>query len=301
MAHDQIREISHKLKPLYRGKSTSFEKFQAKIRWHFVKDDFQVPIATLGSVKSSLNLLTSLAMLDSAIANFSRVPNWDPVRKSQALDKITALKKQTRRTERQFIDSIGALHGKTSLNGHPDTAGNIRVITVIIEDIRKDTIKDARDLIKRFSKQSPVEPPADPDISSQLTSADDMSSSNPAFVVITRNSSGPKPRKLSLRDRSFTRDSIHTLTKEPTPVPSELGLRGETRGQRPVSPHYSDRVTVDPELELSVAHAIDNTDTDIPHQPRIYQPMPPFDESDLREREIRNGRRQSCSRCQRGG
>jgi hypothetical protein len=88
MAHDQIREISQKLKPLYRGKSTGFEKFQAKIRWHFVKDDFQLPMATLGSVKSSLNLLTSLVMLDSAIANFRNIPNSDPVGKSQALDKV---------------------------------------------------------------------------------------------------------------------------------------------------------------------------------------------------------------------
>ncbi|KAJ5448728.1 hypothetical protein N7445_003549 [Penicillium cf. griseofulvum] len=302
LAHDQIREISHKLKPLYQDKSTGFEKFRAKIRWHFVKDDFQAPMATLGSVKSSLALLASLAMLDSAISYFSRVPNSDPIRKSQALDKIKALKKQTRRTERQFIDSMGALQEKIRLDGHSDSTGNIQVITVIIEEITEGTVKDARDLLRRFSKQSHVEPPTDPEISSQLTSsANDMSSPIRDAVVIksTLNSSGPKPSDPSLRCRCFTINSTRTPARDPTPVSSELELQGRTRDQSPVSPHY--RVTVEPELELPVSHAFDDTDTDIPHHPRIYQPMPPFDVSDLREREIRKGRRQSRSRSQRRG
>lgn len=70
LAHDQIRDISHKLKPLHRRKSAGFEEFRAKIRWYFTKGDFQFPIATLGSVKASLNLLTTLSLLDSAISIF---------------------------------------------------------------------------------------------------------------------------------------------------------------------------------------------------------------------------------------
>ncbi|KAJ5374635.1 hypothetical protein N7517_006641 [Penicillium concentricum] len=223
LAHDQIREITHKLKPLHRGKSTGFQKFRAQIRWHFTKDDFQFPMATLESVKSSLGLLASLSVLDSAIADFARVPNSDSIRMSQALEKITALKKQTRRTERQFSDSMRVLHEQNRLDGHPDSAGNIRVITIIIKEIKNGTVKDAQDLVERFSNQSQVKPPTGLDVSSQLTSADDMYSPSPGLVRIrtTQHASGPK--NPSIRSRSFTRDSIRTPAKELTPVGSELG------------------------------------------------------------------------------
>ncbi|KAJ5503953.1 hypothetical protein N7463_006827 [Penicillium fimorum] len=304
LAHDQIREITHKLRPLHRGTSTGLTKFRAKIRWHFTKDDFQSPMATLENVKSSLNLLATLSMLDSATVDFSRVPNSDYTRKLQVLEKITALEKQTRRTEREFSDSMRVLHEQSRLDGHPDSAGNIQVITVIMKEIKRGAIKDAQDLVKRFSKQSQVKPPTDLNVSSQSTSADDMYSPSPGLVrtSATQYLSGPKPKDPSIRSRSFTRDSIRTPAKELTPVGSELE-RGEARNNIQVSPHHSYLVTVDSEVELPVSHAFDRTVTDTLHSPSIsrsiYQPMPPFSEADLREMEIRNRRRQSRSRSQR--
>ncbi|KAJ5169818.1 uncharacterized protein N7500_002601 [Penicillium coprophilum] len=311
LAHDQIREITHKLRPLHRGKSTGFTKLQAKIRWHFTKDDLQFPMATLGSVKSSLNLLTTLSLLDSAVASFSRVPSSDHAGRVQALEKITALKKQARRTERQFSDSMKVLHEQGRLDGQTHSAGNTRVITIIIKEIEKGTINDARDLVKRFSNQSQVVAhPTDPDASSHLTSEDDMYSQLPTFVIRTSSPRYPgpeaqirrKPKGSPLRSRSFTRDSLRTPSKEPRPISSGSELWREARDHSPASSHHSARVTVEPEVELPVSHAFDDTVTGTPHSPRksrsMYQAMPPFNDSDLRERETRNRRRQSHSRSQ---
>ncbi|KAJ5971907.1 uncharacterized protein N7479_001825 [Penicillium vulpinum] len=309
LAHNQIREITHKLQPLHRGKSTGFEKFQAKIRWHFMKGDFQFPMATLGSVKASLHLLTTLSLLDSAVANFLRVPNSDSTRKSQALDKITALEKQTRRTERQFSDSMRVLLEQGYLDQNPDNAGNIRVIAVTIKDIKRGTVKDARDLVKRFTNQHQVKSPTDSEIPPQLTSADDMYSQSAPLVRTSRYPSAEdhlivRLNDPSLRSRTLARDSIRTPTNEPTPVGSELELRQKPRHQTQDSPHSSNLVMVESELEPPVSHASHSLVTDTPYppdaSPSIYQAMPPFNASDLRDREIRNRRRQSRSRSQMG-
>lgn len=90
LAHDQIREITHKLKPLSRGRnSNGFEKFRAKVRWHFTKDDIQLPLAALASVKASLNLLSTLSILDSAITKLSKIPISDHGTKSQLLARMS--------------------------------------------------------------------------------------------------------------------------------------------------------------------------------------------------------------------
>ncbi|OQE43635.1 hypothetical protein PENCOP_c003G05902 [Penicillium coprophilum] len=310
LAHDQIREITHKLRPLHRGKSTGFTKLQAKIRWHFTKDDLQFPMATLGSVKSSLNLLTTLSLLDSAVASFSRVPNSDHAGRVQALEKITALEKQARRTERQFSDSMKVLHEQGRLDGQTDSAGNTLVITIIIKDIGKGTIKDARNLVKEFSNQSQVAHPTNPDASSQLISEDYMYSQPPPFIVNTSSARYPgtevqmrrKPKSPSLRSRSFTCDNLRTPSKKPRPLGSEAELCIVVCDQSSASPRHSGLVTVEPEVELPVSHAFDDTVTNIQHSPSrsrsMYQAMPPFNESDLQERETRNRRHQSRSRSQ---
>ncbi|KGO47970.1 hypothetical protein PEX1_091580 [Penicillium expansum] len=308
LAHDQIREIAYKLKPLHRRNSAGFAKLRANIRWHFTKDDFQFPMATLGSVKASLNLLTSLSLLDSAVANFHRAPDSDSITRSQALERIAALEKQACRTERQFNDSMRVLHEQSHIDGHPDSAGNIQMMTVIIEEIKKGTVKEARDLVKKFSTQSQVAPPTHPDASSQLTSADEIYSQSPAFVRASRYSSAEDQIRESLRDpslrpRSFTRDGSHLSVKEHTPVGSESKSR-EVRDRSLVCSRHGDLSMVEPEAGQSVSHVSRDMVIDSPHSPSasqsIYRPMPPFDESDLRERETRNHRRQSRSRSQRG-
>ncbi|KGO73309.1 hypothetical protein PITC_086080 [Penicillium italicum] len=309
LAHDQIREITVKLKPLHRRNSAGFEKFRAKIRWHFTKDDFQFPMATLGSVKASLNLLATLSVLDSAVANFHRVPNSDSTTIAKSLERISALEKEACRTERQFSDSMRVLHEQSRPNGHPDSAGNIHVIAVIIEEIKKGAVAEARDLVKKLSTQSQVAPPTGQYASSQLTSADDTNSQSPAFVRTSRYSIAEDQIRIRLRDpslraRSYTGDGSHLSVKEHTPVGSELKLR-EVRDRSLVSSHHADQIMVEPEMQQPISHVSEDMAIDNSHSPSasrsLYQPMPPFSESDLRERETRNHRRRSRSRSQRGG
>jgi hypothetical protein len=92
LAHDQIREITHKLKPLSPGrKSNGFEKFRAKVRWHFTKDDIQLPLAALASVKASLALLSTLSILDATITKHSKIPTSDLESKSQLLARMSVI------------------------------------------------------------------------------------------------------------------------------------------------------------------------------------------------------------------
>jgi hypothetical protein len=78
-----------KLKPLYRSDhATSLGKVLAKIRWHFTKDELQLPLAALGSVKASLNLLGTIAMLELATINYSKIPESDLGKKSQLLSRM---------------------------------------------------------------------------------------------------------------------------------------------------------------------------------------------------------------------
>lgn len=89
LAHDQIRAIKKKLKPLYhKNPANSFNKFLATVRWHFTKDDLQLPLAALGSVKASLNLLGTIAMLELATNNYSKVPKADSKKKLQILSRM---------------------------------------------------------------------------------------------------------------------------------------------------------------------------------------------------------------------
>lgn len=89
LAHNQIRAIKKKLKPLYhKNPANSFSKFLATVRWHFTKDDLQLPLAALGSVKASLSLLGTIAMLELATDNYSKVPEADSKKKLQILSRM---------------------------------------------------------------------------------------------------------------------------------------------------------------------------------------------------------------------
>ncbi|KAJ5908310.1 hypothetical protein N7495_000992 [Penicillium taxi] len=67
-AREQIDHIMKRLKPLLDGDNDSrLNQCIAKVWWHFTKDETQVALVILGSVKSSLTLLSSLLTLDSLV------------------------------------------------------------------------------------------------------------------------------------------------------------------------------------------------------------------------------------------
>ncbi|KAJ5476721.1 hypothetical protein N7475_002450 [Penicillium sp. IBT 31633x] len=91
LAREQILTITRKLRPLHRNTATGFEKLQAKIRWHFTKDDIASPLAVLQNVKASLTLLTVVVVLDRAVADAAQNRSSDSAALSQAIKRIEAL------------------------------------------------------------------------------------------------------------------------------------------------------------------------------------------------------------------
>ncbi|KAJ5594126.1 uncharacterized protein N7459_000334 [Penicillium hispanicum] len=90
LAHQQIRAILCRLGPLTKKRETSaFERIRAHVRWHFVKNDTCLPLATLGCVKGSLTLLGQVVLLDWFITNFSRIPESDSELKVQARSRMS--------------------------------------------------------------------------------------------------------------------------------------------------------------------------------------------------------------------
>jgi hypothetical protein len=72
-AHEQVDYITAKLKPLMKGSIPNrFDKFIAKIWWHYIRDETQVLRDTLGSMKLSLGLFTSLLALDCSLLQVSQ-------------------------------------------------------------------------------------------------------------------------------------------------------------------------------------------------------------------------------------
>jgi hypothetical protein len=72
-AFGQIDDIMLKLKPLKKNSSaTSFDKVIAKLRWHLTKDEAQLPLIMLSSVKISLTAFTCLLVLDCSVADLRR-------------------------------------------------------------------------------------------------------------------------------------------------------------------------------------------------------------------------------------
>ncbi|KAJ6098569.1 hypothetical protein N7467_000104 [Penicillium canescens] len=67
-ARKQIGHITTKLKPLMKGSiSNRFDKLMAKIWWHYTREETQALLATLGCVKLSLSVFTSLLALDCSL------------------------------------------------------------------------------------------------------------------------------------------------------------------------------------------------------------------------------------------
>lgn len=74
-AYRRIKMLLKRLEPLQESsKSNLLEKLFAMMRWNLSKEEIQIPIVTLASVKSSLQLLLSLLLMDK---NVSKI-QYDP-------------------------------------------------------------------------------------------------------------------------------------------------------------------------------------------------------------------------------
>jgi hypothetical protein len=68
-AYSKIERLFKRLAPLQKSaNSNPMEKLLAVIRWNIYRQEIQVPIVTLGSVKSSLQLLGTILLLDKNVS-----------------------------------------------------------------------------------------------------------------------------------------------------------------------------------------------------------------------------------------
>lgn len=72
-AFEQIVEIFLKLDPLRKQSNASrFDQIIAKLRWHWMKNEVQVPLLTLVSVKITLSAFNCLLILDLCLRDIKR-------------------------------------------------------------------------------------------------------------------------------------------------------------------------------------------------------------------------------------
>lgn len=73
-AREKIDHISFKLKPLMKGgkNQSQLDQIIAKICWYFERQEGQAILVTLGSMKATLSLLTSLLNLDISLNRLSQ-------------------------------------------------------------------------------------------------------------------------------------------------------------------------------------------------------------------------------------
>jgi hypothetical protein len=212
------------------------------------------------------------------------------------------LEKQARRTDREFLKSIKALHEQSHVDGRPDSVVNIDLIKVIIYQIEKGPVKEARALIEECSSNQPRVTRTSSEIrngpferpnvhtSPSLTSLEEIRSPNHDDASISRHAS-PQHRTDELPNElptdthtgslGFMREDNRFHNQENTPL-------GGT-----VYHDYGDGSRMTYELDESASHGPDNIGYDNSHvsdsSRNIYQPMPPFDEADLRGRKKRFG------------
>lgn len=75
-AQEQTDRMTTKLKPLMnrgRGSPSRFEELWAQVWWHYTKHEGQALLVTLGTVKHSLTLLSSLLLLDNSLTMISQL------------------------------------------------------------------------------------------------------------------------------------------------------------------------------------------------------------------------------------
>ncbi|KAJ5779727.1 hypothetical protein N7457_007447 [Penicillium paradoxum] len=262
LALEQILEITRKLRPLSRHKRTGLENFQAKIRWHFAKGDIDAPIAVLQTVKASLNLLSTLSILDCAVASATRDQISNPASIYQVLQRIKALERQAHRTDRQLRESVKALHEHHYLDGHLD---DVQVMTGIIEDMRKPSVKNARDLVKRLSNQHPFTPAANVAVSSQLTYRENISPRYPVGTTAHRPPGTERRTRRTTRSGDSTREVRHVSPKRNSPVASERALWYTTRDNSTSSFRHRGGIRVFAEYEESACSASNDGNYGTPH------------------------------------
>ncbi|KAJ5184562.1 hypothetical protein N7491_007568 [Penicillium cf. griseofulvum] len=128
-ARKQIGHITTKLKPLMKGSASNrFDKLMAKIWWHYTREEMQALLATLGSVKLSLSLFTSLLALECSLN--------DSKRSSTTIQQHKALLVQIMS---QFKDD----------KYEPHWMSNANWMVIVIQEIQKEPITEARTLVNR--------------------------------------------------------------------------------------------------------------------------------------------------------
>jgi hypothetical protein len=89
IAHEQIDGLLEKLEPLRKDSdATRFQKSMARIQWYLNKDDILLPLKTLESVKASLNLWSTLLLLDQKIFNISKIAETNIEGRRQLLTEM---------------------------------------------------------------------------------------------------------------------------------------------------------------------------------------------------------------------
>ncbi|KAL5357230.1 hypothetical protein BJX96DRAFT_144092 [Aspergillus floccosus] len=152
MAQSQIQDLLDKMEPLRDGtKASVIKQFITKCKWHFFKEDIQLPMATLASVKSSLTLFTFLLLLDGKISEMNQTPKSNAGERLTMLKKIRDLLKEVHRGEARLQRSMTELQRKLDQKGYDNQTvfiiGNIKDIMSTFQEIEQQQSSRSRRLL----------------------------------------------------------------------------------------------------------------------------------------------------------
>ncbi|KAI2785826.1 hypothetical protein POX_h09587 [Penicillium oxalicum] len=171
LAFGHIDDIVLKLEPLKAdANATRFDKFIAKLRWHLTKDEAQVPLITLNSVKLSLTALTCLLVLDSSMADL-RSQSISESEKETMILQIKHLRRMINRQERCLRRLAKKMDGFMNTDSQPKWVINTKNMVVIMQEIKKEPIAEAEALIKENIPGSPIpmSPPTETPLPSRMS------------------------------------------------------------------------------------------------------------------------------------
>lgn len=189
------------------------------------------------------------------------------------------------------------------MDGRPQTASNIQGIADIIDEIKERPLRDARDLVHSLSSQRQFVLKSNSVLSQSTSPVNDGG----VFINhnINRSYGSPNtqweipraPMHRFPRPRIFIHEESRSSAESHIPVGSEQVPHGTARGERTLSHGPHDRIVVKSERTASRASGdIIHDDLHAPTTPgSIYQPMPPFNTSDLQGRSRQRHRSQSKS------
>ncbi|KAJ5827306.1 hypothetical protein N7447_004069 [Penicillium robsamsonii] len=147
-ARKQIGHIMKKLKPLMKGSiSNRFDKFMAKIWWHYTREETQALLATLGCVKLSLSVFTSLLALDFSLVESKQSSATSQQHHEALLIQIKRLKKMVERQTKSLRNMTSRMIPLKDNTYEPNWIFNANSIVIIIGQIQKEPIAEARTFI----------------------------------------------------------------------------------------------------------------------------------------------------------